>query len=318
MRSPIRLVHHRLDDGTRDLLGKEIEDRVAEANLDPDANGAILVRIGAYALQKLLPGEILHALRVFPNTGDHALLIDNLPQQEFPPTPVTGFGDEGRLAATNAVHLGLVDLLGITPFAVDYENDGKLIRNVVPNPAAAGTTSSWGADSEFFWHTDNPHLPFGESGTDPRQYVPRYLTFYAIRNGEQVPTELMGIETAVAQVDGPVRDVLTCNEYQVAAPDSNEVSPDGTRRTLHGSVLEYGVDGPRARFDRGTTHARSTEAKAALDTWINALTGAPCVQPVMRPGQFLIFDNYRVLHRRRAFTPAPAAQARWFRRCYAS
>ncbi|HKT02291.1 MAG TPA: TauD/TfdA family dioxygenase [Rugosimonospora sp.] len=318
MRSPVRLVRHRLDDGTRDLLGKEIEDRVAEANLDPDADTAILTRIGAHALQRLLPGEVLQALRVFPDTGDHALLIENLPQQEFPPTPVTGFGDERALAATNAVHFGLIGLLELTPFAVSYENGGKLIRNVVPNPAASGTTSSWGADAEFFWHTDNPHLPFGGRGTDPRQYVPRYLTFYAVRNSEQVPTELMGLESALARLDEPLRDQLAATDFQVAAPDSNEVGPDGTRRTLCAGVLEYGVDGPRARFDRGTTHGRSGTAKAALDAWVDTLRDAPRLQPVLRPGQFFIFDNYRVLHRRRAFSPAPAAQARWFRRCYAS
>jgi L-asparagine oxygenase len=318
MSSPIRLVRHRLDDGTRDLLGKEIEDRVAAAGLDPDTNTAILMRIGAYVLRKILPGEILHALQVFPATSDHALLVENLPQQQFPPTPVNGFGNEADLAATNAVQLGLIDILGVTPFAVDFENDGKLIRNVVPNPDAAGTTSSWGADSEFFWHTDNPHLPFGDPGTDPRQYVPRYLTFYAIRNTEQVPTELMAIESAVGQVDRAVYDVLATGSYQVAAPDSNDAGPDGSRRTLHATVLEHGGDGHRARFDRGTTRALSPTAADALDTWIGSLSQAPSTQPVLKPGQFLIFDNYRVLHRRRAFTPAPADEARWFRRCYAS
>src|SRR5439155_8176511 len=170
--------------------------RIAETSLDPDADTAILTRIGRHALRRLLPGEVLHALQVFSNTSDHALLIENLPQEEFPPTPVTGFGDEATLAATNAVHFGLIGLLDLTPFAVDYENNGKLIRNVVPNPAASGTTSSWGADAEFFWHTDNPHLPFGAGGLDPRPYPPRYLSFYAVRNSERVATEFMAVEAA--------------------------------------------------------------------------------------------------------------------------
>jgi alpha-ketoglutarate-dependent taurine dioxygenase len=44
----------------------------------------------------------------------------------------------------------------------------------------------------------------------------------------------------------------------------------------------------------------------------------PARELVLNPGEFLIFDNYRVLHRRRAFTPGPAPTARWLRRCYAS
>ncbi|MET8802912.1 TauD/TfdA family dioxygenase [Streptomyces sp. NPDC004546] len=40
---------------------------------------------------------------------------------------------------------------------------------------------------------------------------------------------------------------------------------------------------------------------------------------MLAPGQFLAFDNYRVLHRRQAFAPAEdEAEARWLRRCYAS
>jgi hypothetical protein len=316
--TPIRFISRRLDDGTRDLIGKEIGERITDASLDPDTDAAILARIGAHALRRQLPGEILDLLRVFPQTGDHALLIQNLPRQDFPATPVTGFGDETELAVINAVHFGLIQLLGITPFAVDYENSGRLIRNVVPNPGATGTTSSWGADSEFFWHTDNPHLPFGDEGTDPRTYVPRYLTFYAVRNDERVPTELMGIESAVAAVGRDVLNRLAGADFQVAAPDSNALGPDGIRRSLRAGVIEHGADGPRARFDRGTTAATTPEARTALDAWIAALPTAPSISPELSDGDFLIFDNYRVLHRRQAFVPAPRERARWLRRCYAS
>jgi L-asparagine oxygenase len=34
-------------------------------------------------------------------------------------------------------------------------------------------------------------------------------------------------------------------------------------------------------------------------------------------GDFHIFDNRRVLHRRVPFAPAPDGVARWLRRCYA-
>ncbi len=34
-------------------------------------------------------------------------------------------------------------------------------------------------------------------------------------------------------------------------------------------------------------------------------------------GDFHLFDNRRVLHRRVPFTPAAAGRARWLRRCYA-
>jgi L-asparagine oxygenase len=315
----IQLASHRLDDVTRDLLGKEIAERVAATELDPDAQEAILAGIGAHALSRYLPGEILNALNVFSATGRHALLLSNLPTPEFPPTPVSGFGHEADLADINALHFGLIQMLGVTPFAVDYENQGRLIRNVVPNPAASGTTSSWGADMEFFWHTDNPQLPFGEPGTDPRLSMPRYLTFYVVRNEERIPTDVAAIEDALRRVDEPTRTRLHANSFDVGAPASNDADPESPVGRLTGTaILEQAGHGTHVRYDRGTTRARTPEAAAALDAWSHALADIPRRELVLAPGDFLIFDNYRVLHRRREFTPAPATRARWLRRCYAS
>jgi hypothetical protein len=316
----LRLARHRLEDGTCDLLGKEIIERVAATELDSDANEAILAGIGAHALNRYLPGEILHGLQVFTATGWHALLLSNLPRQEFPPTPITGFGAETDLAATNALHFGLIQLIRATPFAVSYENGGRLIRNVVPNPEASGTTSSWGADSDFFWHTDNPHQPFGDPGLDPRLYVPRYLAFYVVRNDERVPTEVAAVEDVVAGLSEETRRLLESAQYSVSAPASNDADPTGTRQVLDDAVvLELSPDGHYwARYDHSTTQGRTDEARGALDVWSAALGESASQEFMLEPGDFLIFDNYRVLHRRRAFTPGPDAAARWLRRCYAS
>jgi hypothetical protein len=310
----LRLAEHRLDDGTRDLLAKEVGERIAATELSPDADQAILAGIGEHALSRYLPGEILHALRVFSATGRHALRLANLPRQDWPATPVSGFGAEADLAATNAIHFGLIRLLGVTPFSVPYENGGRLIRNVVPNPEAAGKASSWGADAEFFWHTDNPHLPFGEPGGDPRLSVPRYLTFFAVRNTERVPTELTSVEDALGRLDEQTREGLREPAFTVGAPASVDAGAAARERT---PLLEPGLGGDRIRFDRGTTEAATPAAAETLRAWARALEGVPAEELVLDSGEFLIFDNYRLLHRRKAFTPAPVVQARWLRRCYA-
>ncbi|WP_242891028.1 TauD/TfdA family dioxygenase [Actinomadura litoris] len=316
----LRCVHRHIDDEPRDLLHKEIQESVAGTTLDPGRDTEILARIGAWALRRTLPSEALGALEGFSTSTNHALLLNNLPRPPAPPTPVHGFAAETELTVLNALHLGLIRLLGLTPYAVDYENQGKLIRNVVPNPDAAGTASSWGADSEFFWHTDNPHLSFGGPGVDPRAYVPRYLTFCVVRNAEEVPTEVMALDTALGRLPERVRDTLAEPVFEVAAPDSNDLADDGGRRVFGGApLLEHDEDeGHRVRYDRGTTRALDGRAGAALEAWVDTLSEAPCWRPVLRPGQFLVFDNYRVVHRRGAFEPAPSHGARWLRRCYAS
>ncbi len=319
MTSLTRLTSYRLDDATRDLLGKEITERVSASELEPDASEAILARIGAHALSRYLPGEILNALHVFAATGSHALMLSNAPTWAFPATPVTGFGAETELAEVNALHFGLIKLLDLTPFAVDYENSGRLIRNVVPNPSATGTTSSWGSDSEFFWHTDNPHLPFGDAGGDPRLAVPRYLTFYAMRNEERVPTEVAAVEDAIRLVDDETMRLLRAPRYDVGPPASVDRGTSRDADVRSGTPLvETGVDGYRVRYDKGTTRARDAAATTALSTWSAALSTIERRELVLEPGQFLVFDNYRVLHRRRGFTPGPTPTARWLRRCYAS
>jgi L-asparagine oxygenase len=319
MTSSLRLAAHRLDDATRDLLAKELAEHVAASELDSDTDEAILAGVGAHALSRYLPGEILRGVEVFCASSQHSLLLRNLPGQQFPDTPVSGFGRETDLAVANALHFGLIRLFGIVPYAVDYENDGRLIRNVVPNPAAAGTTSSWGADFEFSWHTDNPHLPFGSPGLDPRPYVPRYLTFYAVRNEERVPTEVAAVADISATLDGATLRALRGPQFSVGAPASNDAGPAEVRRGLDGVAVLEPADGQDwARFDGGTTRGLTDEARAALTAWQDALDRAAGEQFVLDARDFLIFDNYRVLHRRRAFTPRPADAARWLRRCYAS
>lgn len=316
MSSSLRLCEIGLDDATRDVLAKELSERVGEADLDSNKDQAILAAIGATALRRYLPGEVLHKLEVFSVTGSHALTLANLPMQDAPPTPVNGFADESTLGLINSLHFGLIQLLGQAPFAVDYENDGQLIRNVVPNPVAAGTTSSWGADSEFFWHTDNPHLPFGELGFNPRPYVPRHLTFCAMRNTEAVATELAAVEDVLAILSPETRDQLTLPQFTIAPPASVGEFSDA----LHdAAILERDQDARyRIRYDKGSTTSQTPAAEGALADLQQSLAGMVSHDFVLQAGQFLVFDNYRLVHRRRAFTPEEPAEARWLRRCYAS
>lgn len=321
MTSFMRLAVYRLDDATRDLLGKELTERLAGSTLDSDADEAILAGIGAHALSRYLPGEILRGIEIYCSTGQHCLLVRNLPGQRFPDTPVTGFARESDLAVVNALHFGLIKLLGLVPYAVDYENNGHLIRNVVPNPTASGTTSSWGADADFSWHTDNPHLPFGAAGLDPRPHIPRYLTFYAVRNQERVPTEAVALADIVTKLEEATLRELRCAHFSAGAPASNDTGGMRDNGRLDRVVLleSAGARGQEwARYDAGTTEGLNDQARAALTAWQKALDAAQGERFVLDARDFLIFDNYRVLHRRRAFTPRPDAEARWLRRCYAS
>ncbi|MER6343570.1 TauD/TfdA family dioxygenase [Streptomyces sp. NPDC001595] len=305
------VVELELTDAESARVGERIAAALPPDGLDPDREPGILARIGAEALASSAPGELIDEIRRFPRSGASVVVVRNLPRQpSWPASPTAGWCAERELSALNALHMGIVQLMGLAPFAVEYENAGHLMRNVVPNPAAAGTTSSWGADTEFFWHTDNPHLEFGEPGTDPRRYVPRYLTFTGIRNEEAVPTDVMPLPYLERVLDAGLRSALAEPLYDVTAPDSNR-----SGETL-ASVPLLDAAG-RVRFDRGHTTAAGAAGVAPLARFTELLADAPHESLVLGAGDFLAFDNYRTLHRRVGFTPAPPGHARWLRRLYA-
>lgn len=303
-----------ITDAARDALEQLLRSRLGSDAFDPDRDTTLLGVMGTTALREVLPAAVIQAVASFRTSGAHALCVLNIPGQPLPATPVGGFADEHELALTNAVQLGLINLMNAVPYAVSYENDGRLFRNVVANPAAAGTTSSWGADTEFFWHTDNPHLPFGRHGHNPRPAVPRYLTFTALRNVEQVATEIAAVEEALGLLDPATVRLLTEPRFRVGAP----ASVDQALSLVGAPLLEPAEFRPHVRFDLGTTEGVDPEASRALEEWVAALEQVRGWEPVLEGNQFLAFDNYGVLHRRRAFTPAEPDKSRWLRRCYAS
>ena len=141
------------------------------------------------------------------------------------------------------------------------------------------------------------------------------MTFYTLRNEEEVATELLIVDQVVSMLSHDVREELHKPQFDVAAPASNDAL-DGHKMVLPSArVLDWHKRGHRARYDIDTTTGRNDVARRALDVWKDALSRATPISPVLRPGEFLAFDNTRVVHRRLAFTPA--SQARWLRRCYA-
>ncbi|MBT0773318.1 TauD/TfdA family dioxygenase [Kineosporia sp. J2-2] len=280
----------------------------------PDHAGAPaeLAKIGQSVLREHLDPHALAELERFAAGGYEALLCRNFRFDDQVASPASGFADEEALAVTNAVHLGLLEMLGLDTFSVPYENAGALVRNVTFVPEAAGTTSSWGADTEFFWHTDNPNWPFVAGGRPQHETVPAYLSFCAMRNHEKASTDMVSVDHVVAGLDRATIAALSRPEFSFTAPASNE-SP-AARAVL--PVLEADGEAFRARFDVGAVEATTPGARAALDRLNTRLEAIDGVRLVLDSGDFFIFDNRRVFHRRRAFTPRTDGTGRWLRRCY--
>ncbi|MFK3684657.1 TauD/TfdA family dioxygenase [Pseudomonas sp. NPDC088890] len=271
---------------------------------------------GATWLRSILAQEPLDAIGSFATSPYKALLLRGIGLCTDVATPRNGFLPDAQCVLDfDLLHFGMLRLLGVRSHAVEYENLGKLVRNVVPVPEAAGTTSSWGADVEFSWHTDNPNWPFDDQAEDVTRSVPNYLAFTAVRNHEQASTDIVCVDHVLSLLSDWAIAQLLRPAYAFGAPASNE-GFDGEQRVM--PIVERTRHGQRLRFDDGIVTAQDADAERALALLRQALRSVAGIELVLRPGDFFIFKNARVLHRRKAFQPRPEGSARWLRRVYGS
>lgn len=285
----------------------------------PDEDPRGYTENGAKHLRNHLPAAVLDRLTAWRRDPAAWLTVRNLPMPERPvPTPVTGFADETRLTAVNLVHFGMLDLLGLVPVAYRWENQGRLVRNVAPRPDAGGARTSWGFAAPLDWHTDDSILDH-RSGADPETAIPHHLTFYGMRNDERVPTDLLPVADVLAALPHPVVDDLRRPEFTVTAPESYTAGADGRPLTREDVPLVWTLPGGRdaVRYGPGRISAGTARAERALARFEQCLGELEGTRVLLDAGDFHLFDNRRVLHRRVPFAPAAHGAARWLRRTYA-
>ena len=285
----------------------------------PDTDVRAYLDHGGKLLRNCLPPATLDALAGWRREPTAWLTLTNLPAQGGElPTPQDGFCDESLVTVPNLVHFGLLHLLGLSPVAYPWENDGRLIRNVAPRPEAARTNTSWGYAKPLDWHTDDSVLDHGPDAS-AAEAVPHYLSFYGMRNTEGVPTGQLAADAVLAALPAEVTQALRRPEFSVAAPESYRAGADGRPAARAAvPVLWTLPDGHTGlRYGPGLISGLTAAADAALAAFEAVLADSEGTPVLIGAGDFHLFDNRRVLHRRVPFTPAAAGRARWLRRCYA-
>jgi L-asparagine oxygenase len=306
-----------------EVLSERLRSSLTGRRLIPDVHAREMMALAGEAIRSALPAKAVCALRCFGSGSDAAaLLVRGLPIQEsVPPTPVYGVGAEYETAFADMLLLGVYDVMRVDPVAFEFENQGRLFRNVVPNPNAKGQKSSHGFDADLGWHTDNPCGPFeGDDDDRGRSPVPRFLGFSPLRNRDAndapVPTEVLPVDPVLKTLESEVLDALGLPEFRVDPPASNCLEslvwvPLVSRRD-DGSIF--------VRFNAEQVHGLTDRADGALEAFKAALhlSEPQVLNYDLDRSMCLVFDNYRVFHRRRAFDPGPdPSHARWLRRCYA-
>lgn len=270
---------------------------------------------GSNWLRSFLNADIIEDIRKFTRSNHKVLLMNGISLSTDIPSPNNGFLQENQCVLDfDLLLFGMLELLDIRPYAVNYENYGKLVRNVVPVKEALETTSSWGASVDFSWHTDNPNWPFLNKFDDIETCIPEYLAFVAIRNSENAPTDIVFIDHVLEKLPSWVIKELERPAYKFQAPASNE-SFHGQAKIL--PILEYkGCGGYQVRFDKEVVSSTDSDGQKALDILVTCLDETEGTRFNLRSGDFIVFKNTQVLHRRKAFEPKPEGKARWLRRIY--
>lgn len=297
----------------------EAADGTGLGGTDPDSGSAGYAETGARLLREHLPAEVLDALEAWRREPTPWLTVADLPEPAgWVPTPQNGFCDESLMVVPNLVQFGMLHLLGLRPVAYRWENSGHLMRNVAPRSGAGRTLTSWGYSAPLDWHTDDSVLDHRHDA-ERSIAIPHFLSFYGMRNEEEVPTDLLALDSVLAGLPDRVVDHLRLPEFLVTAPESYAAGPtDGPLARESVPVLWRLPDGRDAvRYGPGRISGltlRATRALSHFERRIGELDGVPVM---VDAGDFHIFDNRRVLHRRVPFRPAAPGRARWLRRCYA-
>jgi L-asparagine oxygenase len=276
--------------------------------------------IGRRVLEDRLPETLLRCLRSVRVGATPPIVVIRscIDCSELPPTPTTGFTDDTALVHVDAFLLGLYSIAGIEPMTYSFENDGRFARNVIPHPDHEAAETSWGSAKDISWHQDNNFQPFEFqfNSADAVPVMPRYLAFMGLRNRERVATDVLSSMAILRRLDACHIVVASSEAFWIAVPESVRTGRDEARR----AELIVERDGVfYTRFDT-TQGIRPMDADAAQA--LAAIRAAICASEadarhvVLEPGDCLLLDNYRAMHRRKSFSTMPAGQGRWLRRIY--
>lgn len=205
---------------------------------------------------------------------------------------VTSAIREGFLIVLMASYLGDV-------FGWSTQRDGALINNIIPIANHENEQLSTGSTTALDWHTEEAFHPFRAD----------CIGLFCLRNEDQVPTVLGSIDSI--DLDVSMKKILF-EERFIFLTDKNFTYDENKS---YSSILFGDFDSPYLRIDPSfmKTVKGDHEAQTALDYIIKKLQST-LFEVVLKPGDFILLDNYKIVHGRKAFKPKFNGYDRWLKR----
>jgi L-asparagine oxygenase len=305
----------------RESIRSDIESLVGNVSFQVDIHADSMGKIGAAAIGKHLSVPDCQQLETFGRgQGKPFVLVVGLPTQTNLPNTPQQFHDDASVQFTDCLLLGAIELARIQPIAFLYENFGRVMRNVAPAKSESNAVSSHGSLLPLAFHTDNAYEFEGQGNQESP--APRFLCFAGLRNqdahGKPVPTELLAVDSILNASSARTVRGLRRKAFRIMPGQSNDREPIGPVPLLE-ECQRTGESLLRLNVNEGQTIGLDTAAKRCLVEITEVIESleASVDSILVNPGSILMFDNYRVLHRRSSFDPGELSRARWLRRCFA-
>ncbi|WP_244967063.1 TauD/TfdA family dioxygenase [Streptomyces cacaoi] len=189
------------------------------------------------------------------------------------------------------------------PFGWESQQEGRIVHDICPAPGMESSLTSASSEKTLSLHTEDVFHPCRAD----------YVALLCLRNPDGVGTTMASVDAV--ELPPEVRVALAEPGFRFFPDDSHSAPVPGEEPSEHPHerVLFGPEQAPYLRFDVDFMTATGPEAAAAMDA-ADKLLRTSGGRVVLRPGDLVFIDNYKVVHGRDPFTPRYDGADRWLKR----
>lgn len=300
-----------------DLKANEVDEIITliseiKTKYDTAVTPEFLINSRFYA--SFLPERVQKLYRKMKVDSEHSgiTLLRGFPFQETRKTPESWNYSESYAPKMDLDYLGVLlsSCLGYI-YGWSTQQAGKLIHDLIPREGKGESQTGYGSTSTLLMHTE-------DSFHDLRA---EFVCMFGLRNEDYVPTTLTSVRDLILEQE--VWDGLYHSQLDLLPDESHldnaqkaENHVDDIKNEASKMSTFYGCrEFPYICYDPAyTDFQKATDSQSTAYDALNKEIDRKTFDVAIKPGDFCIVDNRKVVHGRRAFKPKFDGSDRWLKR----